>query len=670
MLYSNVPGASAYRIQVTSLTDSDFAYPSDDIISSNQYPYTPYFGGYKWRVKAIVDGKEGKWSEIGYFSINPRLNITGLYLPIPDDLLNAPRTIPIAYSPSNYYSNTSITIADNPGFSNPLFQRNYKPFMEIADVVKDLPANTQLYFRVQERNTDLINFPDRDLIDYVFSFTTGNTNGPPALTFLSEKDQHVFGRMNPKIALSKGHVWLGVLDAGFIKLDQKALTFQAFNRDNTDGLLGIGLDNPVRTDNELNVHTINPTDGNKFRKVKLVNEVPSSEATVTPIHFVGYVQDFNPQHGVFWTQTVIFKETNGGFVALRQVSENQFIRDIRFRDNKAWILLVNTDRDYSTEILVMDLNDHDLIYTINFETSPAIENVIDQIEIQPDGKVWLRQTDFSTLDNSIAYFDGSSWSLFNSENAPFGNRISSIGLSPSGKPFLLSTGSETQVYKFNNTTWEKAGEPLPYRKFEGDLLIDTYESFWISNRFGLARLASKEALPVTLVNFSAAPENNIVVLTWQVTDQVNMASYVIEHSTNAKNFHVIGQTPAVDTTFYSFAHANPNPGINYFRLKSTELDASFVYSKVIKVSLNNLDDIVFYPNPATDQLQVKLRHDMIGQSGQLSIFARDGKRIHVNKFEKLRAQESINVSNLEAGNYLIQIENKNGSSSRAIQIVR
>ena len=87
--FSNVPGAASYQVQVSPLSDFNFAYPASEIISGNQYNYVPYFGGFKWRVRAIVNGKTGKWSETGYFSANARLNMVGLFLPVPDNLLSS-----------------------------------------------------------------------------------------------------------------------------------------------------------------------------------------------------------------------------------------------------------------------------------------------------------------------------------------------------------------------------------------------------------------------------------------------------------------------------------------------------------------------------------------------------------------------------------------------------
>jgi hypothetical protein len=667
--FSNVPGATAYRIQVTALNDFDFTNPTDQIITQNQFVASTYLGGYKWRVKAIQGGKTGRWSETGYFSANPQLNATGLFLPIREDGLNVSSTLPLLYLPNETYQNITVTIANNPSFANPLYQRNYTPYSEVADVFKGLPANTKLYLRVQARPNDVINYPDRYQIDYTVEFTTGSINTPAGLTFLSEKNQPVFGRMNQKITLSKENIWLGVVDEGFLKLDPKTLTYQAFNRDNTDGLLGVDLENAIRTDNDQNVFVLNSGALGDFRKVKLVNEIPSPGATLTQI-VTNSIQDYNPQNAIFWTQREIFRETPGGPVLLRQLSGSQSIKDIRFYSNKAWIIQVNFSPVYSSEILVMDLNDPNQVYTINSSTSPAIWNFIEQIEVRNDGKIWLRQSDYSTGQNSIAYYNGSSWSGFNAGNAPFGSRITGLAISSSGSAYVLASGIETQVYKFNNVNWEKAGAALPFRDFGADLWIDKNESFWISSRYGLSMLASEAALPVTLVDFSAATEGNLVTLNWKVTDQIEMSKYVVEHGTDGKTFRAIGETPAIDTAFYSLTHYDPARGINYYRLKSIETDADFAYSKVIAVNLSNMEDMVFYPNPATNKLQVKVRSDLINQPGTITIFTADGKRILSKDIGNLKDRENIDVSNLNAGIYLIRIENNLTAGSEMIQVVR
>jgi hypothetical protein len=80
--------------------------------------------------------------------------------------------------------------------------------------------------------------------------------------------------------------------------------------------------------------------------------------------------------------------------------------------------------------------------------------------------------------------------------------------------------------------------------------------------------------------------------------------------------------------------------------------------------------MVLYPNPVTNQLQVKVKPDLIGQSGRIEVFAADGKRIYGKEIGKFQDKEYIDVSNLAAGSYLIRIENKTDASSRMVQVVR
>ncbi|MCF0068829.1 T9SS type A sorting domain-containing protein [Dyadobacter sp. CY261] len=318
----------------------------------------------------------------------------------------------------------------------------------------------------------------------------------------------------------------------------------------------------------------------------------------------------------------------------------------------------------------MDLNNPNQVYTINSSTSPAIGNFIEQIEIRNDGKIWLRQTDYSTGQNSIAYYDGSSWSGFHSGNAPFGSRVTGLSISPSGSAYILASGNDTQVYKFNRGSWEKAGAALPFKDFGGDLWIDKNESFWIANRYGLSILASEAALPVTVRDFMASAESNLVTLKWKVADQIEMSKYVVEHSTDAKTFRAISETPAIDTTFYSLTHYNPAAGLNYYRLKSIEIDADFAYSKIIAVDLSSMEEMFFYPNPASHELEIKVGSNLINQPGTMTIFTADGKRILSKEIGKLKKRENIDVSSLSSGTYLIRIENNLTVGSGMIQVVR
>lgn len=42
---------------------------------------------------------------------------------------------------------------------------------------------------------------------------------------------------------------------------------------------------------------------------------------------------------------------------------------------------------------------------------------------------------------------------------------------------LLASGSESQVFKYKDSAWEKVGQAIPYTNFDGELAIDKNESF-------------------------------------------------------------------------------------------------------------------------------------------------------------------------------------------------
>lgn len=325
---------------------------TSDIITTTNFTQFTFYTNFIWRVRAIRGDKKSGWSKISHFFGNPRLNRVGLYLPIPENLTDVPRTFPIFYQPTTYFSDVQITVADNIEFSSPLFEKNYSPFAEITDIIQNLPANKLIFLRVRERNSEHLSYADRNLVDYTIWFTTGNKQIPAPMTFMTSLNQAVFGRPSPKIAVSNDHVRMGEFNQGFIKMDQKSLNYNLLTRSNTDGLLGTGLEVPVHTDSNSNVHILNPGNSQSYRAVKLANENASPSAEITRF-FSSYIYDFNPQYKLYWTFTEIYQQVGSGLNLIKQIPQNQQIRQISVHDNKAWILLINTNSDTS-EIMVME----------------------------------------------------------------------------------------------------------------------------------------------------------------------------------------------------------------------------------------------------------------------------------------------------------------------------
>jgi hypothetical protein len=180
-------------------------------------------------------------------------------------------------------------------------------------------------------------------------------------------------------------------------------------------------------------------------------------------------------------------------------------------------------------------------------------------------------------------------------------------------------------------------------------------------------------LPVHLLSFTALPMGSQVSLTWKVTEQLNINSYTIEHSTNGTSFTSVQSVTANTNTdaTYNAMHANPASGINYYRIRIVSVDGSAKYSEVRIVIFNGKGSLSIFPNPANDKVNIQLPESWQGKDISIKIINQLGQEI-INKQLKNASQvETINVSNLPYGLYTIRLVNTDGTTeSRKLKIYK
>lgn len=135
-------------------------------------------------------------------------------------------------------------------------------------------------------------------------------------------------------------------------------------------------------------------------------------------------------------------------------------------------------------------------------------------------------------------------------------------------------------------------------------------SFSVTGFSGFFVGSASSPLPVKLVRFEGKlVESNSILLQWNVTEQVDMADYVVEHSDDGRNFTVIGTIPANESSQsrYEFIdHRSHSAAIAYYRLKMTEQDGSYAYSRILRVVLpDNESKVIVYPVPTRDFVWVQ-----------------------------------------------------------------
>lgn len=99
--------------------------------------------------------------------------------------------------------------------------------------------------------------------------------------------------------------------------------------------------------------------------------------------------------------------------------------------------------------------------------------------------------------------------------------------------------------------------------------------------------ATSIALPAVLTNLKAQVINQSVRVDWQSTQEINVARYEIEKSSDAQFYYSVGKVNINENKSYSFTDNNSshfNKPI-YYRIKIVDNDGSVKYSNVLTVTI-------------------------------------------------------------------------------------
>ena len=363
------------------------------------------------------------------------------------------------------------------------------------------------------------------------------------------------------------------------------------------------------------------------------------------------------------------------------------------------IVLAGTHANGSNyEFLVVRYNiDGSLDNTFNGDgiiTTPISSSydVIHSIAIQNDGKIVASGVsgNGSTYDFSLARYntDGSLDSTFNDD----GKLITAIGTSLD-VPTSIVIGSDGKIVvaagvtDYNNNrdialvSYNSNGSSDNSFGLNGKIItaIDgndityaiklTDSRIYVSgtnNQFLVAAYQTAFPLPVNLLSFTAALQNNTTKLQWQTTGE-STSFFKIERSNDGRNFTNIGELPSLINSSaqknYLFTDAQPLHGMNFYRLKMMDANGGFTYSKVVAVKMNENTVIMkIFPNPATDLIQIQIPSSQ-NEKITLQITDAGGKTI---KQENVTSNgttlfTSVDVTTLQKGGYFLSIKTNSGT---------
>ena len=166
-------------------------------------------------------------------------------------------------------------------------------------------------------------------------------------------------------------------------------------------------------------------------------------------------------------------------------------------------------------------------------------------------------------------------------------------------------------------------------------------------------------LPIELIDFKAILVDNFVQLNWQTASEINNDYFTVEKSINATNWvgiiKINGAGNSNTVLTYSTVDNTPYNGVSYYRLKQTDFDGHFEYSKIRSINLNSVsnNEVQVYPNPTNSQINIVGNKFELGKIKVLNTLGQDVSTIatvvHTNK-----STATVDLSNLSKGIYYVK----------------
>jgi pimeloyl-ACP methyl ester carboxylesterase len=170
------------------------------------------------------------------------------------------------------------------------------------------------------------------------------------------------------------------------------------------------------------------------------------------------------------------------------------------------------------------------------------------------------------------------------------------------------------------------------------------------------------SLPATWLSFTVQAKGSTAVLNWKTTDELNVQSYVVEHSTDGTSFTAIQTLAALNETGinnYDFEHVSLPDGVHYYRIKRVDNNSSVGYTAIKSIKIPQQDAVVqIKPNPVTGKTLFLEIASVQKTRAAISIISAEGKTLLLQSKDVDAGTNriAINLGVLPDGVYLLRVQ--------------
>jgi hypothetical protein len=169
--------------------------------------------------------------------------------------------------------------------------------------------------------------------------------------------------------------------------------------------------------------------------------------------------------------------------------------------------------------------------------------------------------------------------------------------------------------------------------------------------------------PVSWMYVRGQMSNRQSYITWGTATETNTRNFVVEHSTDGRNFIPIGTVAAAGNSntakHYQFVHTLPANGFNYYRIRQNDLNGDFTYSAIVNLlNRNGNNGLLLAPNPVRDMVQVALPEET--QVNFVEVIDAGGRTALRKDIRASVWALSLQVQHLAPGRYVLRVHPQQG----------
>lgn len=208
---------------------------------------------------------------------------------------------------------------------------------------------------------------------------------------------------------------------------------------------------------------------------------------------------------------------------------------------------------------------------------------------------------------------------------------------------------------WNGTQWiDLSGAATASGNTENETLSGTIPAGQTITAIAIA--STTVPLPVEFGSFTATADRCAVNLNWTTLSERNSDYFTVLRSSDGATFRELGRVEATGNSTgstYSFRDNAPALGMNYYRLRQTDLDGSSSYTSVQRIQIDcGEGEIRVYPTLTTGLVTVELPSALEG--AQLELYTELGQKMSC-EMQGTPARRTIRLDALPLAQYLLRV---------------